>query len=368
MPTMPKVVEPFPHRVRAWRGDALVLDTTAARRVDDDRRAPVLLVPGDGPADGDVPLDHDGLRVEVDDGGDRKRFPTWGDAADLCDLLDVRPAGGEDGDGDGRGCYVSAVRDNWARPVVEGSQILGQSLVAAGRHAPGRRPVSSWMAFARVASTGAPVEIALEEVAAGRTFTTLAVRARQGERVCAAGSMLLDVTAPDVVRHAAEPPDVPGPDDCPPVDMSVTGRDVRVVDGAYTGDPDAPVGPPTLDAWVRFHRLPDDPPLHAGLVAQFTGHLSIAAALRPHAGVGQDQAHRTLSTAVNAISISFHREVRADQWLLYHHLSTSAAGGMTHSECRVHTQAGDLVASFTVDAMVRAFADPAAPADGRTAL
>jgi acyl-CoA thioesterase len=345
--------------VRAWRGDELVVDTTGARRVDEPGQAPSLLVPGEDPS-GLVALDHEALRVEVDDGGDPKRFPTWGDAADLCDLLDVRA------DGDGR--YVSGVRDNPARPVVEGSQILGQALVAASRHAQGRRPVSSWMAFTRVATTQAAVEIDLDDVAAGRTFTTLGVRARQGDRVCAAGSVLLDVTAPDVVRHAVDPPRVPGPDDCPPVDMSVTGRDIRVVDGAYTGDPDAPVGPPELDAWVRFHRLPDDPAIHAGLVAQFTGHLPIAAALRPHAGVGQDQAHRTLSTAINAISFSLHREVRADQWLLYHHLSTSAADGMTHAECRVHDQAGDLVASFAVDAMVRGFADPTAGADERTAL
>lgn len=351
--------ERFPHRVRAWRGDELVVDTTQARRVDESGRAPTLLVPGEGP-DGYVPLDHEDLRVEVDDGGDPKRFPTWGDAADLCDLLDVRNAA------DGR--YVSAVRDNWARPVVEGSQILGQAIVAAIRHTGGRRPVSSWMAFTRVATTRAPVEVELEDVAAGRTFTTLTVRARHGPRICAAGSMLLDATAPDVVRHDVDAPEVPAPDECPPVDMAVTGRDIRVVDGAYTGDPDAPTGPPELDAWVRFHDLPDDPALHAGLIAQFTGHLSIAAALRPHPGVGQDQAHRTLSTAVNAISISFHREARADQWLLYHHLSTSAAGGMTHAECRVHDRSGGLVASFTVDGMVRGFADPTSPADERTAL
>lgn len=353
----------IPHRVRAWRDAELVVDTTGARRVDGPSLPPTLLVPAAGSADGSAgwtPLDPDTLRVEVDDGGDPKRFPTWGDAADLCDLLDVRPAG--------EGRYVSAVRDNWARPVVEGSQILGQAIVAAGRHTGGRRPVSSWMAFTRVATTREPVELELSEVTAGRTFTTLGVLARQGSRVCATGSMLLDVTAPDVVCHSVDPPPVPGPDECPPVDMSVTGRDIRVVGGAYTGDPQAPAGPPELDAWVRFHRLPDDPPLHAGLVAQFTGHLSIAAALRPHVGIGQDQAHRSLSTAVNAISLSLHREVRADQWLLYHHLSTSAAGGMTHSECRVHDRSGDLVASFTVDAMVRGFADPDAHTDDRTAL
>ena len=150
--------------------------------------------------------------------------------------------------------------------------------------------------------------------------------------------------------------------------MSVTGRDLRVVEGAYTGDPAAPVGPPELATWVRFRDVPADPPLHAALLAQFTGHMPIAAALRPHHGVGQDQAHRTLSTAINAISISFHAEVCADRWMLYHHRSTAAARGMTHAECRVHDEAGTLLASFTVDAMVRAFPGTTEVRDERTAL
>ncbi len=176
------------------------------------------------------------------------------------------------------------------------------------------------------------------------------------------------MTADEVVHHEVTPPAVPGPYECPPYDMAVTGRDLRIVDGAYTGDPDAPVGPPTLDCWVRFRDVPADPAIHAGLLAQFTGHMPIAAALRPHAGIGQDQAHRTLSTAINAINLSLHREVQADEWMLYHHLSTFAGDGMTHAECRVHAEGGELLASFTVEAMVRPFpgADPAR--DERTAL
>jgi len=150
--------------------------------------------------------------------------------------------------------------------------------------------------------------------------------------------------------------------------MGVTGRDLRIVDDAYTGDPDAPLGPPELSAWVRFRRVPDDQPLHAGLLAQFTGHLSIAAAMRPHAGIGQAQAHRTLSTAINAISLSIHADVRADRWMLYHHRSTFAGAGMTHSECRVYGEDRGLVASFTVEAMVRGFADPSKEGDYRSAL
>ena len=181
------------------------------------------------------------------------------------------------------------------------------------------------------------------------------VNVTQDGRRFASVTLLLDSTAPDVIRHAVSAPDVPGPESCVPYDMWVTGRDLRIADAAYTGDPEAPVGPPVIDSWVRFHELPDDPPLHAGLMAQFTGHLSIAAALRPHAGIGEAQAHRTLSTGILAITLSLHAEIRADEWMLYHHVSTYAGDGMTHSECRVHDRAGSLLASFTVDAMVRAF-------------
>jgi acyl-CoA thioesterase-2 len=288
-------------------------------------------------------------------------LPPWGDASDLIDILDVQPAG--------EGSYTSVLRGDWAyRPVVEGSQMLGQAIVACGRHSPGRRVVSAHMVFPRGAHPDEPLRFDVDEISAGRTFTTLVVKAQQRGRVCAVGTFLLDETADDVIRHAEPAPDVIGPEHSEPVDMAVTGRDVRVVDDTYTGDPDAPVGPPVIDAWVRFDEVPDDPVLHAALLAQFTGHVSIAAALRPHAGIGQDQAHRTLSTAINAIAISFHADVRADRWMLYRHLSTFAGDGMTHSECRVHNVAGALLASFTVDAMVRPFREGTGPVDPLTSM
>jgi acyl-CoA thioesterase len=377
---------PLPYRARASLDGAVIAESDAALRVDVPDDAPLLWFPeGDVAGDalaglhpdlwragsGDLAehIAFDAERVDLalvdarpgDDERDVtvKRFPTWGDAADLIDLLDVRPDGGAR--------YLSRARGDRRRPVVEGSQVLGQAIVAAGRHTPDRRVVSASMVFTRTAHAGAPYAIELEVISGGRTFSALGVRAIQGERTCAAGTLLLDVTAPDVIRHGDPMPNVPGPYESTPYDMSVTGRDLRIVDGAYTGDPDAAAGPPVLDAWVRFREVPDDRPIHAGLLAQFTGHMSIAAALRSHAGIGQDQSHVTLSTAINAISLSLHADVRADRWMLYHHRSTFAGDGMTHAECRVHDEGGSLVASFTVDAMVRDFADPS-KADARTGL
>lgn len=289
-----------------------------------------------------------------------ERHPPWGDVTDLIAVLDVQP------DGDRR--FTGAVHADERRPVVEGSQMLGQSILAASRLVPGRRAVHTSMVFTRVADARVPYAIELDEVATGRTFAAFSTRAVQGARVCASGTVLLDATADDVVTHADPPPSIGGPDDAVPYDMGVTGRDLRIVDDAYTGDPAAPVGPPELSAWVRFREVPDDPPIHAALLAQFTGHLSIAAALRPHAGIGQDQAHDSLSTAINAISLSIHADVRADRWMLYHHRSTVAAGGMTHAECRVFDEKGTPLASFTVDAMVRGFADPTHVGATRTGL
>jgi acyl-CoA thioesterase len=376
-----------PFEARAWLNDELVASSFKALELARNDGVPMLCFPvGDVkenlPVGDDVLLpsaprgyvafnpSHAGVRVMLVDGcgskleRDRtlKRFPTWGDAAHLIDMLDVRR--------DADGTYVGVTRDNPAnrhRGVVEGSQMLAQSIVAAGRHAPGRRIVSASMVFMRAANTANRLRIELEELSGGRNFTTLVPRVRQAEKLCASGIMLLDATAPDVIRHHAPAPETSGPYASEPYDMSVTGRDVRFVDAAYTGDPDAPVGPPVLDAWVRFREVPDDPYLHAGLLAQFTGHVSIAAAMRPHAGIGQSQAHRTLSTAINAINISFHADVHADRWMRYHHHSTFAGDGMTHSECRVYDLEGALLASFTVEAMVRQFSNDRPPSE-RTAL
>jgi acyl-CoA thioesterase II len=381
-------IEAYPYRAKAWWGDEVVAESDACRcavragepsvlwfpeeSIDRDKVDATVLTLDAGPEQEQLrefgAFDQERVRIEVVDGRPDddprdvtiKQFPTWGDAADLVAVMDVRA--------EGDGSVSGAAHTDGRRPVVEGSQMLGQAIVAASRHSPGRRAVSAHMAFVRAADAGRPLRFELEERSRGRTFSALGVQVLQDGRCCGTGTVLLAAVAPALVQHAAEPPAVAGPYECDPYDMGVTGRDIRVVDRAYTNRSDAPVGPPVVDAWVRFREVPADPALHAGLLAQFSGHMSIAAALRPHAGIGQDQAHRTLSMGINAISLSLHREVRADRWMLYRHLSTFAGDGMTHSECRVHDDTGALLASFTVDAMVRSFPAGTGTVDERTAL
>jgi acyl-CoA thioesterase II len=383
-------VERYPYRASVWWDGRVVAQSASCLCVEAPGALPVLYFPladiafegaaglsdhvrpaepGSELAD-HAAFDQDRVRIEVTDEaeGDAardvtvKRFPTWGDATHLVDVMDVLHA--EDGL-----TFFGIARGDARRPVVEGSQMLGQAIVAARRHAAGRRVTTASMILLRAADARQPLHFELEELSSGRTFAALSVQVLQGERLCAAGTLLLDTPSVDVVRHAVDAPVVPGPYECPPYDMGVTGRDIRVVGGGYSNDPDEPTGPPTVDAWVRFRHVPDDPALHAGLLAQFTGHMSIAAALRPHRGVSQDQAHRTLSMAINSINLSLYGPVKVDDWLLYHHHSTFAGAGTTHAENRVFDLGGALVASFSVDAMVRPLPNGATgPMDARTAL
>ena len=80
--------------------------------------------------------------------------------------------------------------------------------------------------------------------------------------------------------------------------------------------------------------------------------------MRPHEGVSEAQAHVTLSTGILATTIAFHDEVDVTEWLLYANPAIYAGRGLVQGEGRVFARDGRLVASYTVQAMVRAFRTP----------
>jgi acyl-CoA thioesterase len=282
------------------------------------------------------------VRIEVEGEGASRA----GDLAEFLEAFDVYPLGG--------GRFLAQCLAGRGRDVVDGSQILAQSIVAACKSVPGKSVRSAHMIFSRAASVHAPLQLEADVTHAGRSFASVTVTARQGGKPCARGLLLLDRDTPDLIRHAAVMPAVAGPDEAPPYDMGVTGRELRIVDGAYTGDPDAKLGPPELHAWLRYREAPPEAYLNQALVAHFTGHLSIATALRPHAGLGEALAHRSLSTGVLALTISFHDPVHADEWMLYAHESTHAGRGLVYARAQIFARDGRLLASFSQEAMLRA--------------
>jgi uncharacterized protein (DUF427 family)/acyl-CoA thioesterase len=290
------------------------------------------------------------------------RVPHWGDAADLLRLLDVAPLA------EGRfvsppypepplGSFFPQLTKN-ARVVIEGGQLLGEAIVAASKSVPGQRVISASMIFSRAARFDAAHEVEVEVLRRGRGFSTLETRTRQAGKLCSAGLVLLDAGAPDTLRGAAAPPDVPPPEACPPLDMGVTGRELRTAFDAYRRQLE--VGPAEIFTWARFRDAPSEPHLHAALLAQSTTHWTIAAAMRPHEGVSEAQAHVTLSTGILATTIAFHDEVDVTEWLLYANPAIYAGRGLAQGEGRVFTRDGRLVASYTVQAMIRGFEKPPA--------
>lgn len=289
------------------------------------------------------------------------RMPPWGDAADLARLLDVTPVA------EGRftsppypdppvGTFIPQLRDKGARLVIEGGQLLGEAIVAASKTVPGQRVTSASMIFSRAARFDAAHEIEVDVLRRGRSFSTLSTRVMQAGKLCSVATVLLDAGAGDTIRGAVAAPDVPPPEACPQLDMGVTGRELRTVDDAYRRQLE--VGPPEIFTWVRFRDAPAHDPLHAALLAQSTTHWTIAAAMRPHEAISEAEAHVTLSTGILATTIAFHDEVDVTEWLLYANPAIYAGRGLCQGEGRVFTQDGRLVASYTVQAMVREFRTP----------
>ncbi|MCG7580474.1 acyl-CoA thioesterase II [Mycolicibacterium sp. OfavD-34-C] len=266
---------------------------------------------------------------------------------DLLDLFDAQPTGPD----------TYTVETGLAgvdeRQVVEGTQILAASIVAAAKRFPEKSIRSAYSVFARAVLVGAgPVELGIDVISEGRSTATAVVTATQNGKRVITTTILADVPTADVIRHQLPRPQVAEPAQAHESSMPMVGRQVRLVDVHDVNSPDE-VGPPELFAWLHYDPIPARDDLAKALIAYFTGHLGISTTMRAHEGIGTSQAHLTVSTAPMTVSVSFHEPVRWDGWLLYGHESTQVGAGMSYVRGAVHTEAGDLIASFTQDALIR---------------
>ncbi len=242
--------------------------------------------------------------------------------------------------------------DGGERQVVDGTQLLAQAIVAAAKRLPTKTIRSAHAMFLRAADVAAPVEFRVEVNHDGRSMAGVTVLVHQGERCCAVVTILADTPGADVIRHHVPRPRVAGPAHANPCVMPMAGREVRLVDVTDINDP-AEVGPPELYAWLHYNPVPTRDDLAKALLAHFTGHLSISTTMRAHAGIGTRQAHVTVSTAVMTVNVTFHEPVSWDGWILYSHYSSFAGSGMSYVHGFVHTEPGELLASFSQQGMIR---------------
>jgi len=265
----------------------------------------------------------------------------------LLDLFDVEPDGqdrfiGQSG--------LAAGADE--RQVVEGTQVLAQAIVAAAKRFPDKSVRSVHSVFTRAVLVGPPIVLDVDVVAEGRSTATAIITASQNDKRCMTFTVFTDVPTPDVIRHQLPKPDVASPDEANVCEMPMAGRQVKLVDVVDINSPEE-IGPPEVYAWLHYEPIPTRDDLAKALIAYFTGHLGISTSMRPHEGIGTALSHITVSTAPMTVTVSFHEPVTWSGWLLYTHESTQVGGGMSYIRGAVHTEDGELIASFSQDAMIR---------------
>ena len=136
-------------------------------------------------------------------------------------IFDVTPTGEDSftGESDGGG-----------RRVVDGTQLLAQSIVAVAKRFPDKEIRSARAIFSRAVDADEPVDFEIDVVHAGRTMVSANVAVCQNGRRHAMVSILADRPTPDVIRHHAPLPDVAPPARAHRNEMPMTGRELRVVD------------------------------------------------------------------------------------------------------------------------------------------
>lgn len=264
----------------------------------------------------------------------------------LLDLFDAQP------EGENRFTVPSGLASADERQVVEGTQVLAAAIVAAAKRFPDKSIRSAHAVFARVVLVGPPVELDVDVVSEGRSTATAVITASQNGKRCITVTVLADVPSGDVIRHHLPIADVAGPADAHISEMPMTGRQLRLVDVVDVNSPDE-VGPPEIHAWLHYDPIPQRDDLAKALVGYFTGHLGISTTMRAHEGIGTAQAHLTVSTAPMTVTVSFHEPVKWNGWLLYSHESTQVGAGMSYVRGTVHTEQGELIASFSQDGLIR---------------
>ena len=258
---------------------------------------------------------------------------------------------------------------------VFGGQVIAQALQAAQATAPEGMVAHSLHAyFLRGGREGPVIDYRVEADFDGRSFANRRVVASQTGDDGAAP--ILNLTASfqrpeDGMAHDDYAmPEVAPPEDLLP-DTELRRRflermgeiseaqralmtrprpiEMRTVDSLHwmNSEPRAPMA----HSWFRtVAPLPDDPALHRAVIAYASDYTLLGTSALPH---GLSWARGELVGASLDHAIWFHREARADEWLLYATDSPWSGGGRGFNRGRIFDREGRLVASVAQEGMMR---------------
>ena len=257
------------------------------------------------------------------------------------------------------------------RQRVFGGQVAGQALVAAGRTVDPetetglpRRVHSLHAYFLRPGDPNIPILYDVDRIRDGGSFTTRRVVAIQHGKAIFHLSASFHKDEPGF-EHAARMPDVPGPEDLPTWEERMRALEGQVpawfarprpIDTRFLNEPwrapDQGSREPRQQVWMRANgSLPDDPLLHACVVAYASDMTLLDSIVLPHRDVVMGGG---LMMASLDHAMWFHREFRADEWFLYDQESPSAGGARGLASGRIFRADGTLAVSVVQEGLVRA--------------
>jgi acyl-CoA thioesterase-2 len=261
----------------------------------------------------------------------------------LLGLLTLEPAGAQD-------VFRAPVPTDGPERLF-GGHVAAQALRAATLTVDTERRVHSLHAyFLRPGRLGAPLELRVDRTRDGRSFTTRRVQVDQaGETIFVLASSFA-VPEPGDDWQPPAPPDVPGPDEVGRFESPIarfsamSPFDLRPIKEWKPGQ--FPIIHPL---WVRTAApLPDDPALHACVLAYMSDMGVVGSARAPGSPLPAEFTGASLDHAV-----WFHRPVKADEWLLFSVESAGNGASRGLALGTFHTAGGVLVASVAQEALLR---------------
>lgn len=250
------------------------------------------------------------------------------------------------------------------RQRVFGGQVAGQALVAAGRTVDRGRVHSLHSYFLRPGDPTAPILYEVDRIRDGRSFLTRRVVAIQHGRAIFNMQCSFHVDE-EGIEHQFPMPSVPEPESLQTVEERLEPyRDQmegwffdrpRPIDQRFIGDlpwlRSAAPKDPCQQLWLRADgELPDDPLVHAAVMAYASDMTLYDSILQPHQIRWQDQ--QFMGASLDHC-IWFHRPFRADDWLLFDQDSPNAFGARGMARGLLFNRGGELVASFVQEGLVR---------------
>ena len=272
-------------------------------------------------------------------------------SATVADLVAAISAEEGEPDSQGRPTFTTTSPNWWVGGRTFGGMVVAQALSAAVKTAPAGFDVHSLHGyFLRPTAPGARTTHVVEAVRDGRSFSTRDVVSTVDGKDTFRMTCSFHLPEDGAEYQLPMGPGIPPPAETAgfeapfPFDIRELGATQQRQDGTYLS---------TRRCWFRTREtLPDDPGLHACLLAYFSD--MTGAAFRPLSlGTWGTHTDASLDHAV-----WFHRPWRADAWSIFDLHALVNAGGRATVRATMHGEDGSLHLSMAQELLIRELDEP----------